>query len=208
MRERPILMNGESVRATLEGRKTQMRWEITPQPVLGRPWKNWIVDPDWMDLPFAYCPYGIPRDRLWVREAFSYITLAENEFVGEGDQRRRPDGVPVLLLYKADADAEGWTDQVRWYPSIHRPRWALRLRLEIVGVRVERVPELSEEDACAEGGPRDSRGEWVCTIAGEQYTRSLARARFAMMWDGRNSGRGLGWEANPWVWVVKFKRDA
>ena len=105
MRERPILMNGESVRATLEGRKTQMRWEITPQPVLGRPWKNWIVDPDWMDLPFAYCPYGIPRDRLWVREAFSYITLAENEFVGEGDQRRRPDGVPVLLLYKADADA-------------------------------------------------------------------------------------------------------
>jgi hypothetical protein len=135
------------------------------------------------------CPYGKPGDRLWVRETFGYITLAENEAF----TMRRPDGCPVRVYYKAEAIREGWTDMVPWTPSIFMPRWASRIMLEIISVRVERLQDISEADAFAEG---ISGGDWLGDPVGE----------YKKLWNSINEKRGFGWDKNPWVWVIEFKK--
>jgi len=142
-----------------------------------------------------YCPYGQPGDRLWVRETF----YSDPE-----------DG---LLLFRADGGFDG--DQVdaglKWRPSIFMPRWASRLTLEITGVRVERLQDISEADAQAEGIERVG-GEFSCTPwrnyrigrPDEMRSHCAARSRSYMtLWESIN-GPG-SWAANPWVWVVEFK---
>jgi hypothetical protein len=143
------------------------------------------------------CPYGVPGDRLWVRETWGYITKAENEHF----THRRPDGCPVDVYYKPEAIAEGWANDVPWTPSIHMPRWASRLTLEIVKIRVERLQEISEEDCIAEG------------VALHTFARGCLsdnppdpRWKFIELWNLISAKTAFGWDANPWVFVIEYKK--
>lgn len=168
------------------------------------------------------CPYGQPGDRLWVRETFTI----ETNFNLDPCEPPFNDGRPVKWTdseawgqyweqchYKATDSAPDLVheDDCRkcedngycnsWKPSIHMPHWASRITLEITKVRVERVQEISEEDAKAEG--IDLKGFRSNTegIAGREH-----RIEFASLWDSINAERGFGWEKNPWVWIIEFKR--
>lgn len=210
MKERPILFSAPMVRAILEGRKTQTRRTMKSQP-WARPepedglWRLYAGDEGMAPFP---CPYGQPGDRLWVRETWtSYATMTRAErakssatyekflagayhnIVQAAADIPTPTGGPEYL-YGADFDAETFADLRPWRPSIHMSRRGSRILLEITGVRVERVQEISEKDALAEG----------CR---SQIKHSAA---FADLWDSINAKRGFGWDANPWVWVIEFKR--
>lgn len=196
MKERPILMSGPMVRAILAGTKTQTRravklkradgaeilyatWQggadyITPSSghvkTEGR--ARFILKPEYEY--YASCPYGVPGDRLWVRETFA--------------------DTPSLLFatprYRADFHPEFETNEWDWRPSIFMPRRFSRITLEITDVRVERVQDISQADACAEGTPP---------------IKGLAeRDAYQVLWESIN-GPG-SWAANPWVWVIEFKK--
>jgi len=175
MKERPILFSGPMVRAILEGRKTQTRRVVKPQPA-HIPGIGTVLNID--TITGRACPYGNPGDRLWVREAWAHRRWML------GDASPNP-----TTVYRADGeDLKGCA---RWRPSIHMPRWASRIALEVVSVRVERLQDISEEDAKAEGI------DWVIG-----YRSRIPL--FSALWERIN---GLGsWNANHWVWVVEFKR--
>ncbi len=195
MTERPILFSGPMVRAILEGRKTQTRrvvkHEIPQHLTHVRRLTNTNGDegavitehPDMRAGQLAasvWCPYGKLGDRLWVRETH-YVEHAPSA------------GETGFILYKStDPDAP----VSRWSPSIHMPRWASRITLEVVSVRVERLNDISEEDAIAEGCPYGVGGGMVDPAVGDK--------QFPTLWE-RINGPG-SWDANPWVWVVEFKR--
>lgn len=168
MKERPILMSAPMVRAILAGRKSQIR----------RPYKvkNGQSHPKLNDLPAMQqaarlCPLGTVGDRLWVRETWAWY----------GCEYLRDE-----VVYRADG-MDLPTEFGRWRPSIHMPRWASRVMLEITDVRVERLCKISEADAIAEG------------FAGHDPI-----AGFADTWNEIYSG--LSWANNPWVWVIDFRR--
>lgn len=165
MKMRPILFSGEMVRAILEGRKTQTRRVVKPQPA-------YVIDSVWV------CPYGRPGDGLWVRE-----TWAPNSQAG-------------VFSYAADW-AAGVKHVSRWRPSIHMPRAASRISLEVVGVRVERLREISEADALAEGCADSEMVDGVPMWCS-------AVEKYMDLWEKIN-GEG-SWAVNPWVWVVEFRR--
>lgn len=181
MKERPILFSAPMVRALLDGSKTQTRRVFKA--------KNGGVWPHKNDLPgmrqiLRNCPYGQPGDRLWVRETWAYGThaMASKDPEAEGP-----------WVYAADnMQAHGRLCD-RWSPSIHMFRTASRITLEITGVRVERLHDISEADAVAEG-------------VGIRCHSPMAVLEYSMLWESIN-GPG-SWEANPWVWVVEFKRVA
>ena len=199
MNEKPILFNGEMVRAILGGRKTQTRRVVKDQgrvpTVLQSDGNRPKHVPDWFT---DYCPYGGHGDRLWVRETH---WRAEGEGTG---------GKVRFLQYKATSPDDPPLGD-RWRPSIHMPRWASRITLEVVEVRMQRVQDITDEDAIAEGvqyvvddfarcgdGTMDS-----C----EQVALGLDHRRtFSLLWDDLNTKRGYGWDTNPWVWAVTFKR--
>lgn len=202
MKERPILMSGPMVRAIFAGTKTQTRRAVKPQPsILGDnggpllriipsllPNRGDLFDAQYhLDNPRAIaCPYGVPGDRLWVRETFSPVDAHLPM-----EQRR--------AVYAADYTAEdapfiAW----KWTPSIHMPRWASRLTLEITAVRVERLRDISEADIEAEG---ITTGLPPC----------LPILRSAVLRDGwekiwKETVGVESWNANPWAWVIEFKR--
>lgn len=223
--ERPILMSGAMVRATLADIKTETRRAMNPQPVPGGGWdwscpipKKFKCTPGstiyWADgtapgtaTTRFYCPYGKPGDRLWVREAW--------RVAGSGAGLRVPelsDAWQNELRYRADHD-DSYIDT--FSPSIHMPRWASRILLELTDIRVERLQDISEESAIAEGvgfgfqmnaGWPDYRyiKNGVCGL-----TQDSARMSYSTLWDTINAKRAGGkyrWDANPWVWVLKFKR--
>ncbi|MEB6412528.1 hypothetical protein [Enterobacter vonholyi] len=178
MTERGMIFNGEMVRAILDGRKTQTRRPVNPSTA------------NLLDLQGQYphkkynisCPFGAVGDRIWVRETWAEAGAS----------------APDLKLYRANYPAHVPThyenvppaEDVRWTPSIHMPRWASRILLEITVVRVEQLNDISEEDARSEG------------ISGSS-ARDLKEA-YAALWlsiYGSDS-----WRANPWVWVIEFKR--
>lgn len=201
MKEHPILMSAPMVRAILSGNKTQTRRVVKPQPPAGyRQWGRCINgNAAFTDHPLqgekgnvinVKGPYGDVGDRLWVRESM----------------HMDKDGV---WLYSADDDSVGCdradeSAMISWAhhkesehcPSIHMPRWASRITLEITGVRVERLQDIGEADAKAEGV-----AAWHDTANGTVY-----RPEFQMLWDRINSKRGYSWASNPWVWVVGFKK--
>ena len=209
MKERPILFSGPMVRAILSGAKTQTRRVVKPAPdadqVLsmrtgstGFRFAFDIADfcrtTDGRRLRWEI-PYGQPGDRLWVREAFMPCPL-ENPTTGpsrwniayasdaEQVERQAPAGYnPMLYNYE------------RWTPSIHMPRWASRITLEITGVRVERLQAISEADARAEGA--------IGAVDNSIGNNWCARQAFSALWESIN-GPG-SWDANPWVWVVSFR---
>ncbi|MGA7781148.1 MAG: hypothetical protein WCA85_26045 [Paraburkholderia sp.] len=140
------------------------------------------------------CPYGTPGDRLWVRETFAHM------YRGNAAPETRCDDD---VVYRADGFSHDEYAYGSWKPSIHMPRWASRITLEVTGVRVERLCDISEQDAAAEGMvPRWPDGVEIRHDCSSNMCRDL----FRTLWDGLNAGRGYGWDANPWVWVVEFRR--
>ncbi len=138
------------------------------------------------------CPYGQPGDRLWVREAWA---------APHSEDGRPPRAIQcdqMRIHYAATEDRGG----LLWRPSIHMPRWASRITLEITGVRVERLQDISEADARAEGAPPSHPS--INAISREYGFPDFPRSWYGQLWDQIN-GAG-GWDANPWVWVVEFKR--
>jgi len=230
MKERPILMSGPMVRATLAGDKTNTRRVVTVPWAKGRravPYDPYYIESDGQLLvmdeygdphpfPLDACPYGGPGDRLWVRESFQrFLRL------------RDPEALPGGLVYAADLDACGQcplyddterepgtvrvrhasgllrTPKGRWHPSIHMPRVASRLLLDVTEVRIERLQAITDDDIRAEGiqhhpvALEHMQGIWTW------------RGAFAAGWDAINGRRkGCRWSDNPWVWVVAFRRVA
>lgn len=177
MKERPILFSGPMVRAILNGTKTQTRRIVKPQPVhidgLGT-----VMNPS--VITGNSCKHGKPGDTLWVRETWAHRALRVSGPEGYGCPVFRADDVDRRL-------PSGPYNRVdRWRPSIHMPRWASRITLQITAVRVERLQDISEEDAIAEG------------------VEFGAKESYRTLWDSIN-GAGA-WDANPWVWVIEFKR--
>ena len=211
MKERPILFSGPMVRAILEGRKTQTRRVVN--------------SPD----PLCCDPRPIRSDyevgmRLWVREPWGIDSLGgmsgPNEYSHDYEVRYRADG--FRQSFSIDGP-RGVTDPYmryfdtqrgEWRPSIHMPRWASRITLEVVKVRVERVQKISEEDARAEGvpkldgWPKNNRQLEALLIADREGKLGTHKGAFEVLWDSINAKRGYGWDANPWVWVIEFRRIA
>ncbi|EEC9599801.1 hypothetical protein D7X34_RS23715 [Escherichia coli] len=199
MKERGVVFNDDMVRAILEGRKTQTRRPVKNVRadnclVIRKPTKKRNgVYTHVMDAPkHGLCPFGNVGDRIWVRETFNAFWL-DNDVIQE-----IKNGVSLaseLCDYKADYSdssnlAEGWT------PSIHMPRWASRILLEITDVRVERLHDMSEADAKAEGA---SPATYKITPPEAVY-----RVGFGDIWRGIYGQEN--WLSNPWVWVIEFKR--
>ncbi|ECW0839939.1 TPA: hypothetical protein ACGT34_004828 [Salmonella enterica] len=210
MKERGMIFNSEMVRAILDGRKMQTRRIMKVQPGTPEFGLRRIIESSkanengmyfWSQddacgikarsKPFS-CPYGEVGDRIWVRETFRVHSRATDV---------------ATLVYRASV-RNSWTEQThrvpvavcnkpatpeKWTPSIHMPRWASRITLEITGVRVERLNDISDVEASKEG----------CSIADMRSGDRLADV-FARLWE---SIYGAGsWQANPWVWVIEFKR--
>ncbi|WP_153164310.1 hypothetical protein [Stenotrophomonas nematodicola] len=215
MRARPILFNGDMVRAILAGQKTQTRRAIKPRPIeagfldaqgQNRP----SFDEDgWARVAIATgmhlraSPFGQPGDRLWVREAHA-IFPAHGQHRADGERWGPWGGLPTTVSDDRKQIAyyrEGFDrcDPGRWRPSIHMPRWACRLVLEITDVRVERLQAISEADALAEG-IEEIAGRF--TFNGGMHESLTPQHSFQTLWDST----GGQWAANPWVWVVEFKQ--
>ncbi len=191
MKERPILMNTENVKAILDGRKTQTRRVIKPQPdfteypdgkILPYEWSEWMAK--------VKCPYGQVGDRLWVRE-----TVVIDGYL---DLYYKVDNTPLPTPpndWKGYRGGE-WVGNI---PSIHMSKWMTSRWLEITEVRVERVQEITEEDVKADFFiGQIVNGRLVITPATKETAPEL--------WDSINAKRGYGWEVNPWVWVISFRR--
>lgn len=203
MAERPILFSDTMVRAILAGAKTQTRRLVKPQDCVEEPTEShpqpFLHNPRALHPCDYSCgglaPYAEPGDRLWVREA--WCPRSNGALLMEKAQR------PFFRATDGDGDMpkpHGWP----WRPSIHMPRWACRLVLEVTEVRVERLNDITEDDVRAEGLVR-ADGVWK---AGDLvfYTHT-ARQAFWELWDSIN-GERAPWESNPWVWVVSFRRTA
>lgn len=202
MKEQPILFSAPMVRAILSGSKSQTRRIVKPQPapdqqprtVIGSSGFVYVMDNAPL-LPYPEvrrvrwdCPYGQPGDRLWVRE-----TWAHDATDLEQCRAAHEDAMGGLMTYGPYYRAtESAPDTLHWRPSIHMPRWASRITLEVTSVRVERLQDISRGDAMAEGCPFPNLAQ------GDD-----PRRWYAHLWDEIN-GPG-SWEANPWVWVVEFR---
>lgn len=150
------------------------------------------------------CPYGAHGVRLWVRETWA----VRNRPAGPRIEYRADGASAPLPTHHDIRDEGGRVDLTRyvadrWRPSIHMPRWASRITLEVAGVRVERVQDISEADAQREGWDFSNVDPYTTY---DPVRQSKAREWFAALWDGINDARGYGWQANPWVWVVEFGR--
>ncbi|EPZ3033062.1 hypothetical protein ACXMRP_003213 [Yersinia enterocolitica] len=214
MNEKPILFNAEMVNAILSGRKTQTRriMKVQPAECNHTHWPEY-PNPEWKlydrgwncavcgngvslterDVTGIICPLGKPGDRLWVREAFAAGLCTESTLA-------------YRATHKTEDLEEGWGETIKWTPSIHMPRWASRINLLITGVRVERLNDISEQDAISEG--------LECYVDdGVPYYGPFNNGDcrpdvvFRGLWDSiYGQKEGENWQANPWVWVINFER--
>ena len=200
MNEKPILFSSPMVRAILDGRKTQTRRII--KDAHGAFWDHAGYRPSllngqimgWEPLdggppieegsPRPRCPYGFPGGRLWVRENFYVMPDLWAENHG-----------PQPIHYAADVADRNQVEDYASKPSIHMPRWASRVTLLVKSVRVERVQDITEDDARREGAPRQP----IDCVPREKY-----RSDFQYLWERINGPES--WASNPWVWVVEFER--
>ena len=217
-KERPILFSGPLVRAILDGRKTVTRRVMKPPPIYV-PEKDAWVQVDNQGRGSMRKPYGIPGDRLWVRETFrldrKYDTMSPSE------AREHAIAKVLPLVYETRADGERWIAMSpgdpgefrpgKWRPSIHMPRWASRIDLEVLSVRAERIQQITTAEIEAEGlevPPVDCTVRDSPEVLGAERRR-YARTLFADLWDRINAKRDGGifaWARNPWVWRVEFRR--
>ena len=203
MKQRPILFNSAMVRAILSGQKTQTRRVVKPHRSDdafclqdfndGKGW--WPYRSEDGESPFMdgneyplSCPFGSAGDQLWVRETWSHDAPSTEECRASFEDALG--GIGFGPYYLATETAP---ETLRWIPSIHMPRWASRITLEITKIRVERLHDISEEDAIAEGA------QWSACCAPQEGS---VKAGFAQIWHST----GGDWDANSWVWVVEFKR--
>ena len=231
IREMGIIMSGESVRAILEGRKTQTRRVIKPQPFYYpgdqklelSPFWTWTkgkigydsIHSDWPNCLIKHCPYGQIGDRLWVKETFviedtrSYaynITIpTDRPLKFEQDWEDQDYKYPLIPHYRSTEPephivpletGDLADDRTRWSSPFFMPKWAARLWLQIVDVRVERLQEIGIDDLGAEGYPPGWSVDEECSQAYEW---------FSDLWDSLNAKRGFPWEKDPWVWVIEFR---
>lgn len=229
VKERPIIFSGEMVKAILDGKKTMTRHlvkfkdfttdSITPLHIelvdgkycLFNERNGWLIG-------YPKCKFGEIGDRLWVRE--TWIQGYDDPLIeSEGDDENA-----VSIIYKADGKeeyrscsaetAENWGDfsadseMVGFKSPIHMPRWASRILLEITDIRIERLNDISDEDAVKEGlRILPASGRYVVS-PGDQYFGSASHDAvevFSWLWDSINAKKGYPWSSNPWVWVVEFK---
>ncbi|HHL4075491.1 TPA: hypothetical protein ACQ7TU_003660 [Klebsiella pneumoniae] len=218
MKERGMIFNGEMVRALLDGRKTQTRRIMAPQPaddiercIFPNPeaigWKSSLRHKHGSTTAH-FCHYGKPGDRIWVRETFQG-PLFDYDLMDSYCKDPTPFEKPEFCVYKADGvpapEFYDANDELHccWRPSIHMPRWASRILLEITDVRVERLNAISEEDAQAEG--MELTG-WRPTYSDPDSGGEVLTPydNFAQLWESIYGEES--WKANPWVWVIEFKR--
>ena len=197
MKESPILFSAPMVRAILDGTKTQTRRVVKIKTPKSASFLDYSVD----GVRVGPCPFGEPGDRLWVRETWA---------APHSEDGRPPSAIQCDQLRIHYLASEGRGGLV-WRPSIHMPRWASRITLEITGVRVERLWEVSETDAVAEGVASitvsdGGASRWVNYSRPDSKGSAFgdARSSYRSLWEEIN-GQG-SWDANPWVWVVEFKR--
>lgn len=221
MKEHPILFSTPMVQAILEGRKTMTRriakvpnydhygtnimdWGLSEHPYFkGGKWYYTIQsDVDDSSTNELKCPYGQIGDRLWVRETFQYVSIPK-EYKG--------------FVYKASGglDWEMSNDEWKWKPSIFMPRKASRISLEITNIKVERLHDISEEDAKLEGVLLHKSGRHYLDYMKQRakltqfiYSADTAKESFKTLWTLINGFRDepFAWFKNPWVWVVEFKK--
>lgn len=222
-REKPVIFPPEMVRAILDGRKTMTR-RLVKHPSGPVPSAFEYCEGVWLpsfatehdrvnaDVGHRYCPYGKVGDRLWVKETWNYggFTLGDNQrFTAPFITKTEPN-IPTWVEYAAAVpDGE---HPPKWRPSIHMPRWASRITLEITAVKVERLNSITEEDALAEGvaslpvkvlgwgSPAEQGGYGELPVQPDPLTV------FEMLWESIH-GRGA-WKLNPWVFAISFKRIA
>ncbi len=221
--ERPILFSAEMVRAILDGRKTQTRRIIKPQPPaeaesvcrqlhsqeapeFDGAWTWWAGKPQKPITRPLFCRYGQPGDLLWVRETWGAVWPADDPVpLRQCEIEYRADLPPGCTDRPGEwpADEGNGPEVPKWRPSIHMPRWASRITLRITDIRVERLQDISEDDAKAEG----VSPSWLDEDDNDtvRYRQPPTwRRGFARLWYEIN-GPGA-WEANPWVWVVALER--
>jgi hypothetical protein len=227
MEEHPILFSKAMVCALLEGRKTQTRRVMSFQPephteVHGPELYAPVVvkcgeEEPGTEIFGVYgddwglkCPYGQPGDRLWVREKWRCEELESGldgvRFSGDNTFRKIENTIETShSLGEHNNNRTLWINN-KWRPSIFMPRWACRIELEIVSVRAERVREITRNDAIAEG----VSGVWKNPPEKEEYYQRVLLnpyvANYSVLWDEINASRGFGWDVNPWVWVIEFRR--
>ena len=219
MKERPILFSAPMVRAILGGAKTMTRRVVKPQPdwvnenagcgiatgggIMPSPRNDWL---HWRGSrllrPDPRCRYGLPGDRRWVRETFAIVPRTAYARSDGVQQTLRPDDDHDAAIYRAGWDRSN--GGFRWRPSIHMPRWASRILLEIADVRVERLQDISDGDAQAEGIEYSERFAGYCIGMAEHYHSHDPRLSYASLWESINGPDS--WAANSWVWVVTFRR--
>lgn len=210
--EHPIIFSTEMVKAILEGRKTMTRRIIKPQPahveVCGGEATLYKDNDNEMKWKYQV------GDRLWVKETFVIENDMEYGYSEEELKQWEKDrpiktenggfdwGIYHLIPhYKATEPepnivpdyVDDFDDKTRWSPSIFMPRWASRITLEITGIRVERLQEITPENCLAEG------------ICGDYTVRDGWPVLFGNLWDSLNAKRGYGWSVNAWVWVIEFR---
>ncbi|HBR4224646.1 TPA: morphogenetic protein [Klebsiella pneumoniae] len=223
MKERGMIFNGEMVRALLSGRKTQTRREVKLNLDIAclattYDWATSLAANHYQGLTeeqiqqkaeslrgvihpvilangqmvSIICPHGKPGDRIWVRETWARYNIDQNSHD---------------IAYRATTP-EDWPEEGYWRPSIHMPRWASRILLEITDVRVERLNAISEEDAEAEGidmeALYDSQDCYDCIADHNMTGRPTVTGAFKYLWESIYGEEG--WKSNPWVWVIEFKR--
>ncbi|EMG4964356.1 hypothetical protein V4423_003833, partial [Klebsiella pneumoniae] len=215
--ERGMIFNGEMVRALLDGRKTQTRRIVKGTDSAVKFCKEWNINGEEVFVVLGEkdhtgmnpvlgaisCPFGAVGNRIWVREAFRVHSRATDV---------------ATLVYKA-SERNSWTEQThrvpvavcnkpatpeKWTPSLHMPRWASRILLEITDVRVERLNAINEHDAQAEGVAKLRGGFWKHYQPGWTQHQLSARGSFVTLWKSIYGDES--WNSNPWVWVIKFKR--
>lgn len=244
MKERPILFSGAMVSAILQGHKQQTR-RVVYALQKDRPTLSILqrYPPPHSELPPVGYSWGLtnwrnakPGDRLWVRETYAivevdgtHVSIARAERMPAGKTLADTDG--GLESIQVSPETAAWAakrvDTERWKPSIYMPRWACRLVLEVTAVRVERLQDISEADAIAEGVERNcdglaahpdcppcraagkcqAEGEYIdYGWGGDGFPAESATASYGSLWDSLNAERGYGWKVNPYVWVISFRR--
>jgi len=210
--EKPILFSAPMVRAIIEGRKTMTRrvcdiiWDSSKYwgnydcwtfRKNGKPFIGFGTSNNGQGVVAKHCPYGQPGDTLWVRETWRPMSFGFNQIHGPvvRVQFAADMAMPVMPATEAQYDATHPDRSGLWRPSIHMPRWASRITLEVTAVRVERLQDITDVDIIAEG---------ISTQLREYDACCDLRQRWRELWDSINAERGFGWSVNPWVWVISF----